>query len=122
MQTLKKIVAGMLLATCVAMQAQDTASQTAPKAAKAKATKTKPKTQEEVLLEQLNQKFQKLDQVTQELDDLKQKYDALQKQIAAHDGDLEQARKEAATAQAAAAEAKQKLEATQQVIVPKVQR
>ena len=118
MQMLKKIVAGMLLATCVAMQAQDGGSQTATKPAKTKTTKAKPKTQEEILLEQLNEKFQKLDQVTQELDDLKQKYDALQKQMSAHDGELEQARKDAATAQAAAADAKQKLDATQQAIGP----
>lgn len=118
MQTLKKMVAMALLATCVTVQAQNGATQPAVKPARTKTTKPKPKTQEEVLLEQLNEKFQKLDQVTQQLDDLKQKYDALQKQMTAHDGELEQARKEAAAAQAVAADAKQKLEATQQAIGP----
>ncbi len=118
MQTFRKIMAGMVLASCVIAQAQDAANQTPAKTSKTRSARPKPETQEEILLEQLNDKFRKLDQVTSELDDLKQKYDALQKQIGAHDADLEQARKDAATAQAAAADAKQKLEATQQAIGP----
>ncbi len=108
MQTFRKIMAGMVLASCVIAQAQDATNQAPAKTSKTRSAKPKPKTQEEILLEQLNDKFRKLDQVTEELDELKQKYDTLQKQLGAHDAELEQARKDAATAQAAAADAKQR--------------
>jgi DNA repair ATPase RecN len=116
MQIFRKVVIGMLLSACVVAQAQNAAH---PSSAQTVKTRTaKPKTEEQILLEQLNEKFQKLDQLNEKLDDLEQKYDALQKQMNARDGELEQARKDAATAQAAAAEAKQKLEATQKAIGP----
>jgi hypothetical protein len=118
MQAMKKMVAMTLLATCVTVQAQNGTNQPTVKPARTKITKTKPKTQEEILLEQLNEKFQKLDQVTQQLEDLKQKYDALEKQVAAHNGELDQARKDAVKAEAATADAKQKLEVTQRAIGP----
>ncbi len=98
MQMFRKIVAGMLLATCVAAQAQDATNQPSVRTSKAKATRTKPKTQEQILLEQLNEKFQKLDQLNQKYDDLQQKFDAMEKKMASRDGELEQARKDAATA------------------------
>lgn len=109
MHRFKRIVAGVLLATCVAAQAQDGTSQAAPKPAKTKPAKAKAPTQEQILLEQLNEKFHKLDQLNSKYEDLEQKYDALQKQMTAHDAELEEARKDAA-------EAKQKLDATEAII------
>jgi outer membrane murein-binding lipoprotein Lpp len=104
-------VAGLVLATCVAAPAQDLTNHAAAGPAKTKAAKAKAPTQEEILLEQLNEKFQKLDQLNSKFNDLEQKYDALQQRMAARDAELDQARKDAA-------EAKQKLEATQQAIGP----
>jgi hypothetical protein len=118
MQILKKMVAMTLLATCVTVQAQNAANQPAAKTVKTKTTRAKPKTQEEILLEQLNEKFQKLDQMTQQLYDLQQKYDALEKRLATRDTELEQTRRDAATAQSNAADAKQKIDATQLAIGP----
>lgn len=118
MQMFRKIVAGLLLAACVAAQAQDGTTPSPAKPAKTKSAKPKPRTQEEILLEQLNDKFQKLDQLNEKFDDLQQKYDAMQKQMSARDGELEQAKKQAAEAQAEAADAQQKLAETQQAIGP----
>jgi len=111
MKIFKMIVAGVLLMACVTVQAQSGASQLPAKHGSVKAAKNKPKTQEELLLESVTQEFQKLDEVTHRLDELQQKYDVLQKQMGARDAELEQARKDAA-------DAKQKLEATQQAIGP----
>ncbi|MCU1321295.1 MAG: hypothetical protein JWM43_944 [Acidobacteriaceae bacterium] len=118
MQILNKIVAVALIATCVTVQAQSGVGSQAAKPARTRSVRIKPKTQEEILLEQLNEKFQKLDQLNQKYDDLQQKFDAMEKKMASRDAELEQARKDAATAQAAAVDAKQKLEATQAVIGP----
>ncbi len=49
---------------------------------------------------------------------MQQKLDSLQKQMTARDAELEQARKDAAAAQATAADATRKLEETQQAIGP----
>jgi len=126
MHALKKILAGTLLALCAGALAQNGANQ--PKAdpskvnpskvdpSKAKTSKTKPKTPERILLEQLNDKFQKLDELNRKYDDLQQKFDLLQERLTVHDADLEQARKSAEAAQADAADARQKLEAAQQVL------
>ena len=103
---LKTSLAGALLVICVCAQAQS--SSTAP--AKAH-TRVKAKTQEEVLLEQLNEKFHKLDELNQKYDQLQQRFDALEKRSAVRDAELEQARKDAA-------DARQKLDATQQAIGP----
>jgi TolA-binding protein len=111
MQMFRKIVAGVLLGACVTMQAQSGVSPSPVKHGSGKSVKVKPKTQEEVLLEQVTQEFQKLDDVTHRLDELQRKYDVLQNQIGTRDAELEQARKDAA-------EAKQKLEATQEAIGP----
>ncbi|WP_263357061.1 hypothetical protein [Acidicapsa ligni] len=116
MHTLKKILAATLLTTCVAMQAQSDANQPPAKPAKAKSAKEKPLSREELLLEQVNEKFHKLDDLSQRYEDLQQRFDAMQKQMATRDADLEQARKDAAAARAEAADAKQKLETTQQAI------
>jgi multidrug efflux pump subunit AcrA (membrane-fusion protein) len=111
MNRFRQMVAGVVLATCVVAQAQSGTDQPPAKPVRTKVAKTKTKapTQEEILLEQLNEKFQKLDQVNSKLNDLEQKYEALQQRMAARDAELEQARKDAA-------DAKQKLEATQAII------
>ncbi|MEI9978445.1 MAG: hypothetical protein WDN23_05490 [Edaphobacter sp.] len=118
MQIFRKLMAVLVLAACVIAQAQDAAHPPSAKTPKAGSAKARPKTQEEILLEQLNEKFQKLDQLNQKYDDLQQKFDAMEKRMASRDAELEQARKDAATAQAAAADAKQKLDATQAAIGP----
>jgi hypothetical protein len=106
---LKTSLAGVVLATCFYVHAQSTSPALNAKHARTKSTKAK--TQEEILLEQLNDKFRKLDDLSQKYDDLQRKFDALEKQSATRDAELEQARKDAA-------DAKQKLDATQQVIGP----
>ena len=111
MRAIKIILAGALLSACVSMQAQSLANHTASSAAKTKTGKPRPKAQEELLLEQLGEKFQKLDELNRKYDDLQQKYDALQKQTSENSALLEQAQRDAA-------EAKQKLEAEQSVIGP----
>ncbi|WP_213805471.1 hypothetical protein [Granulicella sp. dw_53] len=118
MQIFRKTVAVALLATCVSMQAQSGTNQQTPKAARPRSSKVKPKSQEEILLEQLNEKFQKLDQLNQKYDDLQQKFNALEKRLATRDMDLEQARKDATAAKVTADDATQKLEVTQQAIGP----
>lgn len=114
MDKFKQIVACVLLTTCVVAQAQQgsgqESGQEAAKPAKTKQAKTKTaKTHEEILLEQLNDKFQKLDQLNSKYDDLEQKYEELQKRMAARDAQLEQAIKDAAAA-------KHELEATRETI------
>jgi hypothetical protein len=112
MPALKLILAGTILATCVGAQAQNGANQQA----KAKTSKASTKTQEQILLEQLNEKFQKLDDLNRKCSDLQKQFDVLEQRMAARDAEMEQAQKNAAAAQADAADAKQKLEATQQNI------
>ena len=109
MHRFRRVVAGLVLASCVVAQAQSGTEQAQAKPARTKTAKAKAPTQEEILLGQLNEKFQKLDELNNKLNDLEQKYEALQQRMAARDGELEQARKDAA-------DAKQKLEATQAVI------
>jgi hypothetical protein len=111
MYRFKQIVAGVLLATCVAAQAQNSTTQAAARPAKTKTAKAKTPTQEDILLRQLNEKFQKLDDLSNKFDEQQQELDAVRKQLAARDAELEQARKDAA-------EAKQKLDATQEAIGP----
>lgn len=102
MQMLRNSVAGILLGAC-AMQSQSALAQNAVHQTKSHAAK--PKTQEEILLEQLNQKFQRLDELNQKLDNLQQKYDALERRVAARDAELNQASQDAATAKTAATQA-----------------
>jgi hypothetical protein len=123
MNSLKTILGVTFLATCVALQAQSAATPQRATLAKTPATHTKnqsakPKTQEEVLLEHLNEKFEKLDQVNEKLEDLQRKYDALQQQMSGRDAELEQARKDAAAAQATAVDVGRKVEITQQAVGP----
>ena len=109
---IKTSLAGALLAICICAQAQSSSTPPAKAHAPVRAkTQEKAKTQEEVLLEQLNEKFHKLDELNEKYDQLQQRFDALEKQSAVRDAELEQARKDAA-------DARQKLEATQQTIGP----
>ncbi len=103
---LKTSLAGALLSICFYAQAQS-----APTESTARHTRAKTKSQEEMLLEQLNEKFLKLDELNQKYDELQQRFDALEKRSTARDAELEQARRDAA-------DARQKLEATQQAIGP----
>jgi hypothetical protein len=110
-------MAGTLLVACLAAQAQTPAARQAVKTNTAKTRNPVPhKTQERILLEQLDDKFNKLDDLSQKYDDLQQKYDALQQSMAARDAALDRVEKSAAAAQADAAAAKQKLEASEQVL------
>jgi hypothetical protein len=115
MQMFRKLIAGMLLAACVAAQAQTAAN---PSTKPATTKPARQQTQEKVLLEELNDNFRKLDQMNERLENLQQKYDALEKRMSARDGELEQAKKQAADALVVAADARQKLDATQQAIGP----
>ncbi len=104
MQMFRKLVAGILLVSCGMVQAQTAGSVSSAKPAKTKTVR--PKSQEEVLLQQLNDNFRKLDQMNEKLDDLQKKYDALEKRVGTRDAELEQTKKDAAAAQAAASDAK----------------
>ena len=118
MYALKVVLAGALLVVCAGLQAQNQAAASSPVHATAKSNKTRAKTQEQILLEQLNDKFQKLDELSRRYDDLQQKYDALEKRMTARDIEFEQMEKSTSAAEADAAEARQKLETTQEVIGP----
>jgi hypothetical protein len=75
-----------------------------------KPSHVKPKTQEELLLEQLNEKFKALEQMNE-------KYENLQKEVQEIKGQLQEANRAAAAAQASADEAQRKLEGAQQTVV-----
>ncbi|ADV83290.1 hypothetical protein [Terriglobus saanensis] len=107
MQTLRKLAAVALLTTCLATQAQDATNPPSAKSTRTKSTKSKQKTQEQILLEQLNEKFEKLDQLSEKYDELQQKFDALQKRMAMRDAEIDATHKTATDAQAVAIEAKQ---------------
>ena len=111
MHALKAILTSTLLATCVGAQAQSTATTSARATSRPRTSKPRPKTQENILLEQLNEKFKKLDELNQKYDDLQRKFDALQKSEATRDAELDQARKDAA-------DAEQKLSSMEQVVGP----
>jgi hypothetical protein len=118
MHSLKAILVAALITASLSAQAQSSSDTRSSAQAKAKTVKSRAKTQEQILLEQLNDKFQKLDALNQKYDDLQQKYDALEKRMADRDAQLEQAQKNAVSAQADGADARQKLEEAQQVIGP----
>jgi len=116
MHGLRTTLAAALLATCMGAQAQSGTNQTPPPVTRPRTSAVK--TQERILLEQLNEKFQKLDELNRRYESLQQKFDALQQRMAARDAELEQAEKNAAAAQAEAAAAKQELDAQQNAIGP----
>jgi len=91
----------LLLGMCV-VSAQNGASQQPA----AKAVKARPKSQQQRLLEEMNDKLSKVDELSQKYDDLQRRFDTLQQQLTTRDAELEQARKDVSTAQAAADESK----------------
>lgn len=105
-----RILGALFLAITIAAHAQEAPAKKAPAA--------KHKTQEQILLEELNDKFHQLDELNQKYSDVQRRLDTIEKQLGVRNAELDQARKDAATAQAAAEDAKQKLEATQQAIGP----
>ncbi len=109
----KKVFGVLLLGACLAYAQSATSQQTATKPAKAR-----PKTQQQLLLDQLSDKFNKIDELSQKYDDLQRRFDTLQQQLSARDAELEQTRKDVAAAQAAAAESQRQLQATQAAIGP----
>jgi prefoldin subunit 5 len=108
MNPVKQILGVLLVGTCVACAQNASAQQTASPSAKAR-----PASQKQ-LLEDLNDKF---DDLTKKYDDLQHRVDTLQQQLNTRDAELEQARKDAAAAQAAATtESQRQLETTQAAI------
>ena len=106
MNMAKRILSVVLIGACVAAGAQNATHSSAKKAGK-----PKPKSEEQILLEQLDQKFEALDQLTKSNKELLQRVNTLQEQ-------LETARQDAAAAKATAEEARQKVDLTQQVVGP----
>jgi len=98
-----KTISGVLL-FCVSMSAHGQNTNTPPSSsAPASKSKTKHKTQEQILLEQLNDKFDKLEQLTEKYNDLQEEVEEIKKQLKVRDAELEQARSAAAATQAAIA-------------------
>lgn len=111
MRATSTILAGALIAACIGVQAQGPAKQSQARPARTTAAKPQQKTQEQIVLEQLEEKFRELDDLHQKYDDLQQRFEQMQKQMVEHDAELEQTRRDAT-------EAKQKLEAEEPAIGP----
>ncbi|WP_263359830.1 hypothetical protein [Acidicapsa ligni] len=109
MQQFLRIIAIVMLITGVACAQTSSGSQPAASQSRQKAEKVKPKTQEQILLEQLNDKFHKLDDLNRKYDDLQQRFDVMQKDMKAQGARLERAEKDAA-------DARQKLDANQPML------
>jgi hypothetical protein len=112
MHMFKQMVTGVLLATCVAAQAQTATNQQVT----SKSAKAKQKAQEQLQIEQLEEKVNRLDDLSKKYDDLLRRFSDLEKKLSTSDAALEQARKDAAAAQAAAAEAKTAMDASQSAL------
>jgi hypothetical protein len=91
----------LLAMSMMGAQAQSPAQQPA-----GKPSHTKPKTQEQLLLEQLNEKFQEMEQINE-------KYKSQQQEIDDLKGQLQEAKQQAASAQSTATQARQDLEKAQ---------
>jgi len=107
MNPARRILGVLLLGACVACAQNATTQQASSKSAKPKA-----KTQQQRQLEEINQKLNQLDELTQKYDDLQRRFGDLEKKLATRDAEVEQARKDAAAAQAEATEAKKAIDAT----------
>jgi len=110
MQTAKKMMTALVLASCVAVQAQSSGTAQQTNTRNASSAKARPKSQEQVLLEELNEKFKQLDQLNQKFDDLQRRLDVLEKQTATHDAEIKQAQ------QAVTPDAKEKVEAASKAV------
>jgi len=93
------IIATLLLCVSLAAYGQ---SSPASKPASATRSKSKPRTQEQILLEQLNDKFDKLEQLTEKYEQLRRDVDELKLQLAARDAELQKMRDAAAPVTTAA--------------------
>jgi hypothetical protein len=100
----KHIVVLLIALSLLGAQAQNSANQ-----AQVKHSRVKPKTQEQVLLEQLSEKLQTLDRVSDKVDGLEQQVQDLKRQ-------LQESNKTAEAARADAAQARKELEGAQQVV------
>jgi len=107
----RKILSVLLLSVCAA-SAQNTTNQQAT----SKTAKAKQSAQEQLQLEQLDEKLNRLGDLSKKYDDLLRRFDELEKKLSTRDVELEQARKDAAAAQADAAAAKQAMEAGQSAL------
>jgi outer membrane murein-binding lipoprotein Lpp len=94
----------LLAFSLIGAQAQNPANKAASRSGK-----VKQKSQEQIVLEQVNQKFQILDQVDEKIDGLNHEVQQLKDQ-------LQEANKTAAAAKAEAAEAMQQLENSRQIV------
>jgi len=113
MNPVKKALGVLLLFASVANAQSAAKQQTAAKSANAMS-----RTEEQQLLQQLSDKLGKIDELTQKYDDLQRRFDALQEKLTTQDAALDQARKDASAAQAAAAESQRQFEATQAAVGP----
>ncbi len=124
MKTLRKMVSMLLLAVCAAAQvaqAQATnggAAQPVAAQRSAKPAKQKAKSQEQILLEQLNDKFNQIQDLSEKYDEVVKRLDAMERRLTTREAELEQAKKDVQAAQTAAADAKQKTDATAAVVGP----
>jgi hypothetical protein len=100
----KTFVVLLMALSLVGAQAQNSASQ-----AQAKHSRAKPKTAEQVLLEQLSEKLQTLDRVSGKVDGLEQQVQDLKRQ-------LQESNKTAEAARTDAAQARKELESAQEVV------
>ena len=87
--------------------------QSAAQSAPAPPAKNKHKTQEQILLEQLNDKFDKLEQLTEKYEELQREVDELKKQLARRDAALQQTLNAAAPTADATTPVPPPLDATQ---------
>ncbi len=99
-------VCAVLLCVGLAAQAQ-TSNPAAPTTAPSAKPKPKAKTQEQLLLEQLNDKFGKLEDLSEQVIQLRREVDELKKQLTARDAELQQVHSAATQAQSAAMQAAQ---------------
>jgi septal ring factor EnvC (AmiA/AmiB activator) len=86
-----KVLAIVLLCVGLSAQGQSPAPSSNTAASTTK-TKHRSKSQEQILLEQLNQKFGQLEDLTEKYNQLQQEMDEIKKQLAARDTELQQAR------------------------------
>jgi hypothetical protein len=102
------IFAALLVCVSLAAHGQSSNSSTPATTPSAKAkSKVEHKTQEQILLEQLNDKFDKLEDLTEKYQQLQQEVEEIKKQLGIRDAELQQAHSAAAAAQAAATQAQQ---------------
>ncbi len=90
-----RVLTVLLLCVSVAAHSQSPAS---PTSATSNKTKAKHKTQEQQLLEQLNERFNQVEDLTEQVRQLRQEVDDLKKQVGTHDAELQQTQSAASAA------------------------